>query len=449
MRISVPKLYREFASVFGQAGYRCYFVGGAVRDAILGGLPDDWDAATDARPEDVRRLFRSVIPTGIQHGTVTVLWRGTHVETTTFRVEGRYQDGRRPLDVRFTDELVDDLSRRDFTINGMAVDPDSGEVIDPHGGLADLKAGIIRAIGDPLERFAEDGLRCMRAVRFAARLGFSLDPATRTAIPERLSVFQKVSAERVRDELSKILLSGRPALGLGLLESTGLLPLILPELSACRGVGQGGPHRFDVLDHVVASCQAAEPELVQRLSALLHDLGKPACRVEGADGGLAFHGHDTESARLSEVALKRLKYPNDVVNAVVTLVRNHMFDYRPDWTDAAVRRFVNRVGMENVLPLARLRLADLSGVRGEPADPRVVLPLVDRVNELKAKDQAFTLRDLAIGGDELARLGWPKGPVMGRVLAELLDTVLDDPGLNTRERLTSVAQNLKGKYGIE
>ncbi|HPE37788.1 MAG TPA: HD domain-containing protein, partial [Spirochaetales bacterium] len=248
---------------------------------------------------------------------------------------------------------------------------------------------------------------------------------------------------------SKILLSGRPALGLGLLESTGLLPLILPELSACRGVGQGGPHRFDVLDHVVASCQAAEPELVQRLSALLHDLGKPACRVEGADGGLAFHGHDTESARLSEAALKRLKYPNDVVNAVVTLVRNHMFDYRPDWTDAAVRRFVNRVGMENVLPLARLRLADLSGVRGEPADPRVVLPLVDRVNELKAKDQAFTLRDLAIGGDELARLGWPKGPVMGRVLAELLDTVLDDPGLNTRERLTSVAQNLKGKYGIE
>ncbi|HPE87956.1 MAG TPA: CCA tRNA nucleotidyltransferase [Spirochaetia bacterium] len=447
-RLSVPKDLRDFAAVFSKAGYSCYFVGGAVRDGLLGRPVSDWDAATDARPDQVKGLFRSVIPTGIQHGTVTVRWRGASIETTTFRVDGEYRDGRRPESVAFTGDLLDDLSRRDFTINGMAVDPATGEVVDPAGGMADLAAGVVRAIGDPVARFTEDGLRPMRAVRFAARFGFSIDEATFAAIPATLERFRLVSAERVRDEFSKILTCDRPADGLRMLYDSGLLAEFLPELAACAGVGQGGPHRYDVLGHSFAACLAAPPDLELRLAALLHDVGKPARRAEAEDGSLSFHGHELESARLAAAALRRLKYPNAVVDAVSRLVRHHMFDYRDSWTDAAVRRFVARVGLEWVKPLALLRLADSGGMGAGPADPRSVMPLIDRVESLVAKDQAFGLKDLAIGGDDLAAAGWPRGPAMGRALAELLEAVLDDPELNEKGRLLDIAARIKGKYGV-
>jgi len=447
-RLSVPKDLRDFAAVFSKAGYSCYFVGGAVRDGLLGRPVSDWDAATDARPDQVKGLFRSVIPTGIQHGTVTVRWRGASIETTTFRVDGEYRDGRRPESVAFTGDLLDDLSRRDFTINGMAVDPATGEVVDPAGGMADLAAGVVRAIGDPVARFTEDGLRPMRAVRFAARFGFSIDEATFAAIPATLERFRLVSAERVRDEFSKILTCDRPADGLRMLYDSGLLAEFLPELTACAGVGQAGPHRYDVLGHSFAACLAAPPDLELRLAALLHDVGKPARRAEAEDGSLSFHGHELESARLAAAALRRLKYPNAVVDAVSRLVRHHMFDYRDSWTDAAVRRFVARVGLEWVKPLALLRLADSGGMGAGPADPRSVMPLIDRVESLVAKDQAFGLKDLAIGGDDLAAAGWPRGPAMGRALAELLEAVLDDPELNEKGRLLDIAARIKGKYGV-
>lgn len=447
-RVSVPKDLREFAEVFSAAGFACYFVGGAVRDSLLGKPVSDWDAATDAKPEQVRRLFKSVIPTGIQHGTVTVRWRGASIETTTYRVDGEYKDGRRPESVRFTSDLVEDLSRRDFTINGMAVDPRSGDVVDPHGGLADLEIGLIRAIGDPMARFTEDGLRPLRAVRFAARFGFAIDPATLAAIPATLERFRLVSAERIREEFSKILVSDRAGEGVLRLEATGLLAEFLPELASCKGVEQGGPHRYDVFRHLVAACDAAPADIVLRLAALLHDIGKPAKRAEGEGGALTFYGHDMESARMVEAALRRLKYPNAVVDDVVLLVRHHMFDYSEEWTDAAVRRFVSRVGLESVKPLAVLRLADTSGMGHGPADPRSVLPLIERVEALRAKDQAFGIKDLAIGGHELAGIGWPKGPMMGKVLEELLEAVLDDPDLNTKERLLDIAGRLKGKYGV-
>ncbi len=447
-RVSVPKDLREFAEVFSAAGFECYFVGGAVRDSLLGKPASDWDAATDAKPEQVRRLFKSVIPTGMQHGTVTVRWRGASIETTTYRVDGEYKDGRRPESVRFTSDLVEDLSRRDFTINGMAVDPRSGDVVDPHDGLADLEKGLIRAIGDPTARFTEDGLRPLRAVRFAARFGFAIDPATLAAIPATLERFRLVSAERIREEFSKILVSDRAGEGVLRLEETGLLAEFLPELASCKGVEQGGPHRYDVFRHLVAACDAAPADIVLRLAALLHDIGKPAKRAEGEGGALTFYGHDMESARMVEAALRRLKYPNAVVDDVVILVRHHMFDYSEEWTDAAVRRFVSRVGLEFVKPLAVLRLADTSGMGHGPADPRTVLPLIERVEALRAKDQAFGIKDLAVGGHELSGIGWPKGPMMGKVLLELLEAVLDDPELNTKERLLDIAGRLKGKYGV-
>jgi poly(A) polymerase/tRNA nucleotidyltransferase (CCA-adding enzyme) len=447
-RIDVPRDLRAFADVFTASGFRCYFVGGAVRDRLLGRSASDWDAATDALPDDVSRLFRSVIPTGIQHGTVTVRWKGHSIEVTTFRVDGEYRDGRRPESVRFTADLIEDLSRRDFTINGMAVDPASGEVIDPNGGRADLAAGIVRAIGDPVVRFAEDGLRTLRAIRFATRFGFAIDGATRQAIPTALAQFRLVSAERIRDEFTKILLTDRPAQGLHLLEDTGLLSEFLPELSACRGVGQGGPHRYDVFDHVVESCAAAQADTVLRLSALLHDIGKPSRKAPHPDGGFSFYGHDVESARLAETALRRLKYPNAVIDDVTHLIRHHMFDYADDWTDAAVRRFVARVGLDYVGRLAALRLADTTGMGHGPADPRSVLPLLDRIEDLRSKDQAFGLKDLAINGNDLLALGWPRGPLLGKALAELMEAVLDDPDLNTRDRLSEIATRLKDKFGI-
>ena len=445
-RIEVPGILKDFARVFATAGFSCYFVGGAVRDSLLGLAVNDWDAATDARPEDVQRLFRSVIPTGIQHGTVTVRWRGLSVETTTFRVDGEYRDGRRPEAVKFSASLIEDLSRRDFTINGMAADPVSGDIIDPNDGLADLSDGLVRAIGDPSTRFSEDGLRPLRAIRFAARFGFSIDRATFAAIPATVARFRMVSAERVRDELTKILLSDKPAEALVMLDESCLLPEILPELSACKGVRQGGPHLFDVFRHLLASCAAAPADTVLRLAALLHDTGKPCKRNESPDGSITFYGHDFESAALAGTALKRLKYPNSVVDEVVHLIRHHMFDYSGSWTDAAVRRFVARVGFEHMRPLAQLRLADSSGMGHGPADPRSVLPLLDRIDDLRSKEQAFSLRDLAIGGDELADLGWPRGPSMGRALAELLEAVLDDPDLNTRERLIEIAGKIKSRH---
>lgn len=448
-RIDVPRDLRAFADVFSAGGFRCYFVGGAVRDRLLGRDASDWDAATDALPQDVAGLFRSVIPTGVQHGTVTVRWRGHSIEVTTFRIDGEYRDGRRPESVRFTADLLADLSRRDFTINGMAVDPASGEVIDPNGGGADLAAGIVRAIGDPVVRFAEDGLRTLRAIRFATRFGFSIDAATLAAIPTALPQFRLVSAERIRDEFSKIILTDRPAQGLRLLEDTGLLREFLPELAACRGVGQGGPHRYDVFDHSVEACAATEADIVLRLSALLHDTGKPARKAAHPDGGFSFYGHDAESARLAESALRRLKYPNAVIADVTHLIRHHMFDYSDDWTDAAVRRFVARVGLDYVGRLAALRLADSSGMGHGPADPRAIMPLLDRIDEFRSKQQAFGLKDLAINGNDLIALGWPRGPLLGKVLSELMEAVLDDPELNTKDRLSLIATRLKDKFGMD
>lgn len=444
----IPPALREYARVFKDAGRQAWLVGGALRDMILGKKVNDWDVATDAPAQEVARMFPRVIPTGIQHGTVTVLWKGLTVETTTFRVDGDYGDGRRPDSVTFTSDIREDLRRRDFTMNSLAYNLETGELLDPHGGREDLAAGLVRAIGDPVERFTEDGLRPLRAVRFASQLDYRIDPGTLAAIPRTLENFRRVSVERVRDELVKILLSPRPSYGLKLLEDTGMLPDILPELSACRGVEQKGFHRFDVLDHSFLSCDGAPDRIELRLAALLHDIGKPAARAEGPDGLPTFHRHEELSARGTEEALRRLKFPNAVIASVSHLVRHHMFAYDDSWGDAAVRRFLARTGPENLEDLLALRLADAYGTTGERPDPRGLDPLRRRVEDLLGRSRALSIKDLAIGGNELAALGVPRGPVMGRILAELLETVLDDPELNTPERLRDIAGRIKGKYGI-
>lgn len=446
--VDMPRAIKDFARVFEQAGKRCYIVGGALRDTLLGRPVNDYDAATDARPEEVLSLFRKVIPTGIKHGTVTVLWQGKPIETTTFRRDQGYSDGRRPDSVEFGATLEEDLERRDFTINAMAYDPLKGELVDLHRGQEDLDAGLIRAVGEARERFDEDGLRPLRAVRFASQLGFEIEDSTLAAIAPSLPRLSAVSPERVREEFDRILLSPEPSRGLRLMEDTGMLGLLFPELASCRGVEQKGMHRFDVLDHLYASVDVSMRDPVIRFAALFHDVGKPRAKADGKDGIPTFYRHEEDSARMALEVMRKYRYPNAFMAEVEHLIRQHMFFYEDSWTDAAVRRFVARVGEENIEALFALRLADAAGTAGTKPHPEGLEPFRRRIEAVLAASHALGLKDLAIGGRELAALGVPKGPAMGRILAELLETVLDDPAQNTKEDLERITLGIKGKYGI-
>jgi len=415
-------------------------VGGAVRDLVDGREPGDFDIATDALPSDVKVVFRRVIPTGIKHGTVTVLVKGESIEVTTFRTESAYSDRRHPDSVEFVPTLEEDLSRRDFTFNGMAIDPVNEKFTDPFGGAEDLRSRIVRAIGPPLDRFNEDSLRLLRAIRFATQFEASIEPETfdalRTAAPNLL----KVSAERIRDELVKILSSRRPSRGFRLMRDSNTLQVVVPELSECIGVEQRGLHRFDVFDHSLMACDAAPADSLDlRLSALFHDIGKPRSLEVLPDGTRTFHGHDRLSSEMTAAILRRLRFSNAVIDRVTTLIRHHMFSYTPEWTDAAVRRFLARVGRENVDDLMELRRADSEARTGEPADLRGLAEMGRRISSVTDAEHALTISDLSINGNDLADAGIPKGRAMGTVLEHLLETVLDDPALNRRDRLTEIA----------
>ncbi len=439
MMLRLPRIVKDFGRTMDQAGYESYLVGGAVRNLLRHEKPADYDVTTNATPAEVTTVFRRVIPTGVRHGTVTVLFKGTAFEVTTYRSEGEYSDSRRPDSVTFVPSLDEDLKRRDFTINAIAVDTVTGNIVDPHHGRKDLQKGLIRAIGIPRERFAEDGLRLLRACRFSCQLSFSIDENTLSGIAECRENIRNVSAERIRDELDKILLSPTPSTGFLSMEKTGLLEIILPELSACRGVEQFGEHEFDVLDHSLYSCDGASPTIGIRLAALFHDIGKPASRKELPDGTVVFHGHDQLSGELAGDILRRLKYPKKVEREVTHLIRNHMFSYSPEWTDAAVRRFIRRVGVENVEDLFALRIADGYGMRRRTRPGDAIPDLRRRIRAILEKEHAISMRDLQVNGEDLADAGIPKGPEMGTVLEFLLETVIDDPDQNRHDRLIEMA----------
>ena len=448
-RFPVPREIRGIVEKMDAAGKKAYIVGGALRDHFMGRpVENDFDMATDATPQEILSLFPRVIPTGIKHGTVTILSGRFSVEITTFRTEQGYSDGRRPDSVAFVASIDDDLSRRDFTMNAMAFDVLSGKLHDLFGGRNDIKARLIRSVGDPERRFGEDGLRPLRAIRFAAQLGFSIDAATFAAIPSSISTFRQVSKERIRDELQKILLSPAPSRGLKLLEESGLLAEVLPELLPCRGCAQKGQHRFDVMDHSFLAADSAPNNLVVRLAALFHDIGKPGALALGPDGIPTFYNHERISAGLAAAAMRRLKFPNETIDFVTHLVKNHMFNYTEDWTDAAVRRFLARVGLENLEGLFDLRMADTAATGGTHPDPRPLDAFRKRIDTILAQGSAFTAKSLKVNGNDLAAIGIPKGPAMGRILNELLETVLDDPSQNERECLLRIAAAIKAKYGI-
>jgi putative nucleotidyltransferase with HDIG domain len=445
--VGIHPILKEAAGIFNRSGKQAFLVGGAVRDILRGEKAHDWDLATDARPEEVIALFRKVIPTGIKHGTVTILYKGRSIETTTFRTESDYRDGRRPGRVDYTATIEEDLSRRDFTMNAMALELPGGRLVDPFGGATDIKRRIIRCVGEARERFNEDGLRPLRALRFASQLGFTVDDAALEAIPGALKTTAKVASERVRGELDKTLASPKPSAAFLLMEKTGLLNALFPGLAACRGVEQKGFHRFDVLEHSLLACDYAAATgfpLHVTLAALLHDIGKPLTR-EMKDGVWTFYGHERESARLAWNILRQYRYPNAVTDAVVHLIKEHMFFYDGTWTDAAVRRFIIRVGEENLEDLYALRRCDAYGTAGTAPPPDTLLPLIRRVEAVLAQSRTFSLRDLAVSGKDLMEIGVKPGPGMGIILNELLEAAVDDPALNTRENLLEIAANLAAR----
>jgi putative nucleotidyltransferase with HDIG domain len=377
------------------------------------------------------------------------------MEVTTFRSESGFSDGRRPDKVEFGHSIKEDLSRRDFTMNAAAYALPSGPLIDPFDGKGDIKKRLIRTVGRPEERFSEDGLRPVRALRFASQLGFTVDEALLAAIPGALPFTAKVAAERSRDELDRIITTGKPSTALLLMEKTGLLQLLVPELAACRGVKQDriegfGFHRFDVLDHSLLACDYAarlgtHTFLALPLAALYHDIGKP--RTEAFDDGLrSFHRHEKESASRARQILLRFRYPHAVIQKVCHLIEEHMFLYQESWSDSAVRRFIVRVGQENIDDLFALRMADVYGMAGKEPPKNLLLPLAERIEEILSAGKAFSLKDLAVKGSDLIAQGIPPGKRLGIILDELLEAVLDDPALNTKEKLLEIADKINNRY---
>lgn len=469
VKISIPEYVQKVARMLDKEGFECYLVGGAVRDIAMGKTPRDYDLATDALPDEMLNIFPKSVSVGAKFGTVMALVQDEHgetmeVEVTTFRSESDYVDGRWPTNVEFVDEIDKDLGRRDFTFDAMAInlttlnldgseEPKEVAIYDPFNGVKDIEAKKIRAVGTAIERFKEDGLRAFRACRLASQLDFEIDDETFKAITECIPVAAQVSMERVRDEFMKMLLkSSKPSVGIDLMRKAGLLQLFIPELLEGIGVEQKLFHHDDVYWHNLRTCDVAHDSV--KLAALLHDIAKP--RTDMGNGH--FYGHDAMGEDMVDEIMKRMKFPQAEIKKVKLLVRNHMFYYPHieenmtddqkekielhQWTDAAVRRFLQRVGLENIDDLFKLRLADAQSNPSTAFKPEEITLLQQRISKVLQQDMALKITDLKINGEDLANLGVPKGPEVGRILKELLELVLDDPMMNTKEKLLEKAKGI-------
>lgn len=426
-----------------QAGHEAFVVGGKVRDAVRGiDSPGKWDLTTSATPDEIQGLFRRTYY--LNHfGTVTVRSGDEEVEVTTYRTEAEYSDHRRPDHVTFTRSLHDDLSRRDFTMNAMAWRPPAagkpGELVDPFGGQRDLDARVVRAVGEPRERFTEDALRMLRAVRFATLLGFTIDQRTADAIRESAPLAKTLSGERIQQEMVKILSAPKPSVAFRMLSDLGLLAVFFPELEIAKTIPQDKAVAQDVFEHSIVTADATPPDdLVLRLAGLLHDIGKPETFADGH-----FHQHEFVGEAKARDILRRWRFDKETITQVTHLIRNHMFWYQTDWTGSAVRRFVRKVGLENIPALFALRKADNIGSGARSPRMYHLESLWERVQEEIRAASAFSLRDLAIdGNDVMKELGIPPSPRVGQILNELFERVTEDPNLNTREDLLRLAREL-------
>ncbi len=432
--IKLPVDVANIIRILEEAGYEAYAVGGCVRDSILGREPSDWDITTSALPQQVKELFSYTIDTGLQHGTVTVMMHHVGYEVTTYRVDGEYEDSRHPKSVTFTRDLVEDLKRRDFTINAMAYNEKDG-IVDVFGGVQDLENGIVRAVGNPKERFTEDALRMMRAVRFAAQLGYEIEENTKSAIREMADTLKKISAERIQVELVKLVVSNHPE-HMRLLYETGITKVILPQFDRMMETQQNNPHHcYSVGEHTIKAMEEIRADKVLRLTMLFHDMGKTDTKTTDEQGIDHFHGHATQSQKYAERALKKLKFDNDTLYTVSKLTYWH--DYKIQTDKKGVRRALNKIGEPLFLLLLEVKKADTmaqsSYKRAEKLEE--IEKSKEIYEQIKAEGECFQLKDLAVTGQDLITLGMKPGPEIGKMLNKLLDIVIEDPKKNKKETL--------------
>jgi tRNA nucleotidyltransferase (CCA-adding enzyme) len=451
MKIILPDNVKFIINKLQDAGFEAYAVGGCVRDVLLEKTPNDWDITTDASPYDVKPLFRRTIDTGIKHGTVTVMLNDeehgyTGYEVTTYRIDGEYEDSRHPKEVTYTKDLTEDLKRRDFTINAMAYNDRTG-LVDIFDGKKDLEKGVIRAVGDPVERFTEDALRILRAYRFAAQLGFSIDDDTVKAASLLKENLRNISAERIQTEFTKLICSPHPEI-LFDMYSSGLTSVILPELDLCMQTEQKNKHHiYNVGEHTIRAMMVnarysevefdADTLRYIRYALLFHDFGKPEAMTEDENGARHFKGHAIVSDRIARKIMRRLKLDNDTMNMVTALVKWH--DYRPEPTKSNIRRAINRTGESVYRLLFPIRIADTLAQSMYHREEKLAYEkeVMRLYTEIVSEKEPVSLKDLALTGADLIEHGYRPGPEIGEKLKELLEIVLEDPKCNTKEYLLS------------
>lgn len=433
-------------STLEKNGYSANIVGGAVRDLLMNKIPHDFDIASSAPPEAVKRIFKRTIDTGIKHGTVTVIENNIGYEVTSYRIEGAYRDGRRPSAVSFTDSLEDDLARRDFTINAMAYNPEGG-ITDIFGGSQDIENKLIRCVGEPEKRFGEDALRMLRALRFSVVLGFDIEEKTAAAIKKCSPLIKKISFERIRDEINKILMSDCPE-GIARLREYGLLHYIIPELERCIGERQKNKyHIYDVFDHIIHTVEHTPTDLTLRWAALLHDVGKPCCASCDASGIIHFYGHHRESVRLANDILHRMRMDSDAMRDILILIENH--DVRIENSQPGVKRMMTRTGAALFEKLLILQEADnmAKNMKYFREKKHRLEEIEETYKKILAEHQPYQISDLAVNGRDLIKTGYRPGRALGDCLKRLLEEVIINPELNRREYLIMRAKELKSRKG--
>ena len=425
-----------------KSGFKAYIVGGAVRDMLMNKTPHDFDIATSALPEQIKKIFRRTIDTGLKHGTVTVVENNVGYEVTTFRSESGYTDSRHPDSVNFITSIEEDVKRRDFTINAMAYNPHNG-LFDCVGGTNDLENKIVRCVGVPEVRFSEDPLRMLRAVRFAAQLNFEIDSECERAIKKLAPLIKKVSSERIREELNKILMSENSE-KISILHNLGLLKLIIPEVDLCSGVAQKNKyHIYDVYEHIMHTVKSTPPDMVLRWSALLHDIGKPNCASCDSNGIIHFYGHHRESVRMANDILHRLHFDSETAHDILILIENH--DVRIENTPPGVKRMMAKTGARLFEKLIMLQEAD-----NKAKNEKFFREKKKRLDEtleiygrILSEHQPYMISDLTVNGRDLIKIGYKPGRSLGDCLKRLLDEVIINPELNRREYLLAKAKEIK------
>ena len=436
MKLEVPKKVQRIIRTLQEQGYDAYAVGGCVRDSLLDRSPADWDITTSAKPMEVKEIFKRTVDTGLQHGTVTVLMEKEGFEVTTYRIDGEYEDSRHPKEVIFTGNLEEDLKRRDFTINAMAYNDETG-LVDVFGGIRDLESKIVRCVGNPRERFTEDALRILRAVRFSAQLGFTIEKDTAYWAKALAPTLEKISAERIQTELVKLLVSAHPQY-LKTAWELGITQIVLPEFDAMMETPQNTPHHcYSVGEHTLKALEYTEADKVQRLAVLFHDMGKPAMRTTDEQGLDHFHGHPKVSAELARKILRRLRFDNDTIRKVTELVSWHECPW--ECTPRSLRRALSKMDAELFPVLLKIRRADVLAQSEYRREEKLERLEESRrlYEEIQRKQECISVKMLAVSGKDLITAGMKPGKEIGDTLNAFLELVLEDPEKNTKEYLLS------------